>query len=104
MNLKKKKKTFSPSLESEKGDGRKFPLDVVIGVSCGGAFVLCLLAIFVTRLYQRRVKKKARHFSDGVPEDVPFPNAEKYEMKKKKGEEDIVHIEERGIWNKAAME
>ena len=93
-----------PYLESQKDGESKFPFAVVIGVSCGGAFVLCLLAVFVTRHYKRRAKKNARRFSEGIPADVPFPNAERYEMKKEKGEEDIAYIEEMGIWNKVAKE
>lgn len=56
---------------------------VVIGVSCGGAFLLCLLSVSVTRHYKKRGKKNARHFSDGIPTDATFPNAEKYEMREK---------------------
>ena len=81
-----------------------FPIPVVIGVSCGGAFVLCLVAIFLIRQYKRRGERNPRHAMDSMPSEVAVPDAEKYELKGMKPPEDVVFFEEVGLSNKAAME
>jgi len=92
--------TKEPTKENE----TMLPIPVVIGVSCGGAFVLCLVAIFLIRQYKRRGERNPRRAMDSMPSEVAFPDAEKYELKGTKPREDVVFFEEVGFSNKAAME
>lgn len=71
---------------------QQFPFNIVIGISCGGIFILALIAIYLVRRSQRRKKAKQRRFLDGMPGDVAFPRPEKYELEDQK--EDVAHYEE----------
>lgn len=93
-----------PSSEPKEDDETNVHFSVVIGASCGGVFVLCLLAIFVIRQCKRHGKRRGRHASDVMPAEVAFPNAQKYEMEETKSKEDLVYFEECNIWKSATME
>lgn len=88
----------------EANEETKLPLGVVIGASCGGGFVICLLTVYLIRRYKRRGTRSPRRVSDSMPAEVAFPNPEKYEMKDTTPHEDIIRCEETGIFNKALLE
>lgn len=85
----------SSSSSSWQAKEQQFPFKVVVGVSCGGLFILALITIFLVRRCQRRKKAKQRRYLDGMPGDVAFSRAEKYELEDQK--EDIVRYEEVAI-------
>ena len=72
-----------------------FPL--IIGVSCGGALVLTLFAIFLVRYCQQRIKLKKRDSGDGMPTEVAFPSPDKYELQEIELKEECVLYEESGF-------
>jgi len=65
--------------EPRKEDKKRIPFPLVIGFSCGGVFVLTLLAIFLVRYCQQR-NVENRNFGDGMPAEVAFPRPDKYEL------------------------
>ena len=76
----------------------KVPLPLIIGVSCGGIFVLAVLSIFLIRYCHRRKILSRRRVSDVMPTEVSFPNSEKYELQGTESKEDIVRYEETSVW------
>lgn len=76
----------------------KAPYPIIIGVSCGGVFVLAFLGIYLIRYCHRR-KMPSRKLVPGVmPTETAFPNPEKYELQESKPKEDIVRNEEISMW------
>jgi len=100
--------------EPTKEGREKVSLPLVIGVSCGGAFVLTLIAIFLVRYCQQMTKFKNRGSGDTMPTEVAFPSPEKYELQEIELKEECalygmsgfsgepVPTEEVGIQNAAA--
>ena len=86
-------------LDPTTDDKQKVPYPVIIGVSCGGIFVLALLSIFLIRYCHRRKVVSRGRVSDGMPADVAFPKPEKYELQETESKEDIVRYEEIAMWN-----
>ena len=70
---------------------------MVIGVSCGGVFILILLAIFLVRYCQQRNKVKNRDHGDGMPTEVSFPRPDKYELQGMELKEECVLYEKSGL-------
>lgn len=79
-----------PRLEPTKEDKGKISIPLVIGVSCGGVFVLTLLAIFLVRYCQQRNKLKNGDSGDGMPTEVAFPRPDKYELQEMELKEEYV--------------
>ena len=81
--------------------GGKMSFAVIIGVSCGGFFIVAFAGICLIRSCQRKhlVHRKMRG-SGVMPAEEAFPNPEKYELKSTKAEENIVYCEEVGVWGK----
>ena len=88
---------FHQNVEPSKEDKGKVSYPIIIGVSCGGIFVLAVLSIYLIRRCHRR-KMSARRNSCVVPSEVAFPNPGKYELEETKSKEDIVKYEEIGMW------
>ena len=61
-----------------------FPFGLVIGIICGGLFLLGIITIYLVRRYQRRKKEKQRRIWDQMPRDVLYPGEEKFELEDKK--------------------
>jgi len=93
-SLKIKKDAEEPTKEHE----GKVPYPIIIGVSCGGIFVLAVLSIYPIRRCHRRKVASRRHNSCGLPTEVAFPNSGKYELQETKSKEEIVRYEEIGMW------
>ena len=75
---------------------------VIIGVSCGGFFVVALAGIRLIRSCQkRRSVRQKRCGSEVMPAEEAFSNREKYQLKSTKWKENIVCCDELGIWGKA---
>ena len=53
---------------------------MVIGVSCGGVFILTLIAVFLVRYCQQKIKLQKRDSGDGMPTEAAFPSPDKYEL------------------------
>ena len=85
-------------LEPTKGDKVKLPYPVIIGVSCGGIFVLAILSILLIRYCHRRKIVSNRRVSDGMPANGAFPKPEKYELKETEAKKDVVRYEEIAMW------
>ncbi|KAJ7351103.1 hypothetical protein OS493_036559 [Desmophyllum pertusum] len=96
-------KKYSEEPTDVQEDEKKIPYTLIIGISCGGAFILALVTICGIRYCQRQHQINRLHASDGMPADVVFSRAETYEMEDTKSKEDIVSYEEIGISNAAAM-
>ncbi|XP_022807283.1 von Willebrand factor D and EGF domain-containing protein-like isoform X1 [Stylophora pistillata] len=85
--------------EPTKEDKVKVLYPIIIGVSCGGIFMLAVLSIYLIRHSHRRKMVGCRRNLCGMPTEVAFPNPEKYELQETKSKEDIVRYEEIGMWN-----
>ena len=70
---------------------------MAIGVSCGGVFVVTILAICLVRRCQQRGKLKNRISGDGMPTEVPFPRPDKYELQGMEVKEDCALFENSGL-------
>ncbi|XP_078371962.1 von Willebrand factor D and EGF domain-containing protein-like isoform X7 [Oculina patagonica] len=81
---------------------QKIPYPVIIGVSCGGVFVLALISICLIRYCHQRKVVTQRRVSDGMPSEMAFPKPEKYELQETGSKEDIVRYEEIAMWNESA--
>ena len=81
--------------EEDKG---KIPYPIIIGVSCGGIFVIIVMSVSLIR-FCNRAKKVRRRYSVVMPAEVPFPNLEKYELQETESKEDVVRYEEIGLSN-----
>jgi len=84
--------------EPTEEDRWKVPYPIIIGVSCGGIFVLAILSVCLIR-FCNRAKKVRRRGSGVMPTEVPFPSPEKYELQETESKEDVVRYEEIGLWN-----
>ena len=71
---------------------------MIIGVSCGGIFILAVLIIYLIRHCRRRKMASRRRNSCAMPTEVAFPKHGKYELEETKSKEEIVRYEEIGIW------
>lgn len=80
----------------------KVPLPLIIGVSCGGIFILAVLSVYLIRYCHRRKMLSRRRVSDVMPTEVAFPNPEKYELQETESKEDIVRYEETSMWKNTA--
>lgn len=89
---------FDQNLEPTKQDKGKVPYAIVIGVSCGGIFVLAVLSIYLIRYCRRRKMLSLRRVSDMMLADVICPNPEKYALRETESKEDTVRYEETGMW------
>ena len=87
-----------PHSDPTEDEKEKVPYPLIIGVSCGGIFVLTLLSICLVRYCQRQKRFNRRQGSTLMPSEVSFPKPEKYELKEAQSKEDIVSYEEIGIW------
>lgn len=76
----------------------KVPYPLIIGVSCGGIFVLAVLFISLIRSRHRRKILRHRRDSEVMPAEVAFPNSEKYQLQEIASKEDIVRYEETSMW------
>ena len=88
---------FHQNLEPTKEDKDEVPYPIIIGVSCGGIFVLAILSIYLIRQCHRRKMASKRRNSCVIPTEVAFPNPGKYELQETKSKEDIVRYEEIGM-------
>ena len=69
---------------------------IVVGVSCGGVFVLCLLSVYVTRHYKKKGKEKCKAFLRRHSDRCYIPKCREVRNER---EEDIAFIEKIGIWS-----
>ncbi|KAJ7351107.1 hypothetical protein OS493_036564 [Desmophyllum pertusum] len=99
LEVKKYSEEQTDAVEDEK----KIPYTLIIGVSCGGAFILAIFTICGIRYCQRKHPINRLQTTDGMPAEVVFSRAEKYELEDIKSKEDIVRYEEIGISNAAVM-
>jgi len=90
--------SFHHHEEPTEEDKEKIPYPIIIGVSCGGIFLLAILSICLIR-FCNRAKKVRRKCSGVMPTEVPFPKPEKYELQETESKEDVVRYEEIGLWN-----
>ena len=81
--------------EEDKG---KIPYPIIIGVSCGGIFVISVLGVYLIRFCNQTKKVRGRR-SCVTPVQVPFPNLEKYELQETELKEDVARYEEIGLWD-----
>jgi len=95
-SLKIKKDVEEPTEES------KVPYPLIIGVSCGGIFVLAVLGIYLIRYCHRSKILRRRRASGVMPAEVAFPKPEKYELQETESKEDIVRYEETSMWKDPA--
>ncbi|XP_078371975.1 von Willebrand factor D and EGF domain-containing protein-like isoform X3 [Oculina patagonica] len=91
-SLKVDPESLKVKRDSEEPTKPKISFAVIIGISCGGVFLLALVTVCVIRHCQRRTNGNRTRVSDGMPAEVSFPKSEKYELEAKK--EDIVRYEE----------
>lgn len=91
---------FHQNLEPANETNGKVPYPIIIGVSCGGIFVLAVLGIYIIRHNHRR-KMVSRRCSSGVmPSEIALPNPVKYELQQTESKEDVAMYEEIGMWTK----
>ena len=103
MTMIIKMKTFFSCLEANKEENEKVPYLVIIGISCGGVFVLSLFSICLIRYCKRQKKLKRRTAaSDGMPAEAALRKQEKYELQESEAKEGIIHNEKSGFSNVAS--
>ena len=89
---------FHQNLEPTKEERRKVPYPIIIGVSCGGIFILAAVSIYLLRICHRRKMASRGRNSCVMPTKVSVQNPEKYELQQTESKEDIVRYEEIGMW------
>ena len=85
---------LEPTIE-EKG---KVQFSIIIGVSCGGIFVLAVLSVYLIRHCHRRKMASRRRDSWVMPTKVAIRHPEKCELQQTESKEDIARCEEIGMW------
>lgn len=83
-----------------KKDETKLSFAIIIGISFGGFFVVALITILLVRHCQKKKLLEKRHHSNIMPSDEAFPDRRKYEVERAKAEENILYLEEMGLWAK----
>lgn len=80
-------------LEKAKEEKEKIQFPVIIGASCGGAFVISLISICLIRYCQEKKKLRQCPDEDGMPAESMFPNPEKYELQEAESKQDLARFE-----------
>ena len=88
------------SLAPTKKDETKLSFAIIIGISFGGFFIVVLITILLVRHCQKKKLLEKRHHSNIVPSDEAFPDRRKCEVERAKSEENILYLEEMGLWAK----
>ena len=88
------------SLAPTKKDETKLSFAIIIGISFGGFFIVSLITILLVRHCQKKKLLEKRHHSNIVPSDEAFPDRRRYELERAKSEENILYLEEMGLWAK----
>ena len=88
------------SLAPAKKDETKLSFAIIIGISFGGFFVVALITILLVRHCQKKKLLEKGHHSSIMPFDEAFPDRRKYEVERAKSEENILYLEEMGLWAK----
>ena len=88
------------SLVPTKKDERKLSFAIIIGISFGGFFIVALITILLVRHCKKKTLLQKRHHSNIMPSDEAFPDRRRYEVERAKSEENILYLEETGLWAK----
>ena len=88
------------SLAPTKKDETKLSFAIIIGISLGGFFIVALITILLVRHCQKKKLLEKRHHSNIAPSDEAFPDRRKCEVERAKSEENILYLEEMGLWAK----
>ena len=81
-------------------DERKLSFAIIIGISFGGVFIVALITILLVHHFQKKKLLEKRRRSNAMPPDEAFPDRHVYEVEKGKSEENILYLEEKGVWAK----
>ena len=88
------------SLAPTKKDETKLSFAIIIGISLGGFFVVALITILLVRHCQKKKLLEKRRHSNIMPFDETFQDRRKHEVERAKSEENILYLEEKGLWAK----
>ena len=88
------------SLAPTKKEETKLSFAIIIGISFGGFFIVALITILLVRHCKKKKLLEKRHHSNIMPSDETFPDRRRYEVERAKSEENILYLEETGLWAK----